>query len=206
VTGIGDLKRLLAGSPARAGERCEFCATAIAEPHSHVVNVVERTVLCVCRPCGLLFASAGAAGGHFRLVPERCVALAGAGGPAWDLLEIPVGVAFFFFNSALQRIAVMYPSPAGAIESTVPLDAWTDMVAAAPVLQSLEPDVEALLVRRTRGHDESFVVPIDLCYELVGLVRRHWKGFDGGEDAAREIDRFFARVGARCPVQAAASS
>jgi len=48
-------------------------------------------------------------------------------------------------------------------------------------------------------------VPTDLCYELVGLVRRHWKGF-GGEDAAREIDRFFARIGARCPAQASAAS
>jgi len=199
--GIGDLKRLLIGPASHGGVRCELCATPIAEPHAHVFNVVERTVLCACRACGLLFATPCAAGGHLRLVPDRCVAIGHTGGPAWDQLDVPVGVAFFFFNSALQRVAAMYPSPAGAVESTLPLEAWADMVAAAPVLQTLESDVEALLVRRTRGRHESFIVPIDLCYELVGLVRRHWKGFDGGEDAAREIDSFFARVGARCPAQ-----
>ena len=35
------------------------------------------------------------------------------------------------------------------------------------------------------------------CYELVGRIRRRWKGFDGGEDAWTEIDAFFAEVRAR---------
>jgi hypothetical protein len=40
-------------------------------------------------------------------------------------------------------------------------------------------------------------VPIDACYELTGIVRRRWKGFDGGEEAWRDIGDFFARLRAR---------
>ncbi len=42
-----------------------------------------------------------------------------------------------------------------------------------------------------------FVVPIDACYELVGRLRTVWRGFDGGQDAARAVDEFFGRVEAR---------
>ena len=34
-------------------------------------------------------------------------------------------------------------------------------------------------------------MPIDACYRLVGLVRLHWRGFDGGSEAWRAIDAFF---------------
>ena len=44
---------------------------------------------------------------------------------------------------------------------------------------------------------ECFLVPVDACYELVGLVRLYWKGFDGGQEAHEQIDEFFARIRAR---------
>jgi hypothetical protein len=53
--------------------------------------------------------------------------------------------------------------------------------------------VEAVLVR----DGECFLVPVDTCYELVGLVRTHWKGFDGGAEAHRRIDEFFSGIRAR---------
>jgi uncharacterized protein DUF5947 len=68
------------------------------------------------------------------------------------------------------------------------------VVAANPALAELAPDVEAVLVQRTGDGFESFVVPIDACYELVGLVRMHWKGFDGGEEAWAAIGGFFDAV------------
>jgi DNA-binding IclR family transcriptional regulator len=55
-------------------------------------------------------------------------------------------------------------------------------------------DVEALLVRRGERGWECYLVPIDACYELVGLVRMHWKGFDGGQEAWEAIDGFFDAV------------
>ena len=38
---------------------------------------------------------------------------------------------------------------------------------------------------------EHWLVPIDDCYELVGLIRSRWRGFGGGEEVWAAIDRFF---------------
>jgi hypothetical protein len=40
-------------------------------------------------------------------------------------------------------------------------------------------------------------VPIDVCYALVGQLRRVWRGFDGGTEARQAIDDFFADIAAR---------
>jgi hypothetical protein len=37
-------------------------------------------------------------------------------------------------------------------------------------------------------------VPITDCYELTGLVRQRWRGFDGGEDVHRAIAGFFSTL------------
>jgi hypothetical protein len=41
------------------------------------------------------------------------------------------------------------------------------------------------------------VVGIDVCFELVGLVRTHWRGLTGGADVRRELDAFFTRLDSR---------
>jgi hypothetical protein len=120
-------------------------------------------------------------------------------GEQWDRLQIPVGIAFFFFNSAIGRIAAFYPGAAGATESLLPLEIWGELVKAQPELAGLTADIEALLVRQlTRdATSECYIVPIDACYELVGRIRLHWKGFDGGEKAWSEIENFFSALRAR---------
>jgi len=183
----------------RAGERCELCTEPIADDHGHLVDLQARNLLCACRGCYLLFMSDGAGGAHFRAVPDRYLAFPDfqLSAAQWDSLQIPVGIAFFFLNSALGRVAAFYPGPAGATESELPLDTWEEVVAANPALQTLQPDVEAFLVRSDRnrgGTAECFLVPIDACYELVGHLRRLWRGFDGGREAHDEMDAFFARV------------
>jgi hypothetical protein len=50
------------------------------------------------------------------------------------------------------------------------------------------------LVRRDAKHGDAFLVPIDACYELVGELRRLWKGFDGGTEAREAMDAFFERL------------
>jgi hypothetical protein len=185
----------------RAGETCELCAEAIADEHGHLVDLQTRQLMCACRGCYLLFASDGAGGGHFRSVPERYLSFPEfALSPAqWDDLQIPVSVAFFFHNSSLDRVAAFYPGPAGATESELPLETWNEVVRANPRLETLQPDVEAFLVRSNPrgGPTECFIVPIDTCYELVGHLRRLWRGFDGGAEANAKLDSFFEGVRAK---------
>jgi hypothetical protein len=74
------------------------------------------------------------------------------------------------------------------------------VVAENPSLRALLPDVEALLLRapvRSGDHYECFLVPIDSCYELIGRLRRVWRGFDGGAQAREQIDEYFAAIRAR---------
>jgi hypothetical protein len=181
-----------------AEERCEMCAEPIDTQHSHLVNVGTRALLCSCRACYLLFTQPGAAIAY-RAVPGRYLTFPALelDGGRWDDLQIPVGVAFFFYNSALGKMVAFYPSPAGATESTLPLGGWDEVVKANPALATLSPDVEAILVRRTDEKTECFLVPIDSCYELVGRLRQLWRGFDGGKEARAAMGEFFDRLRAR---------
>jgi hypothetical protein len=203
------LKRFLQAPPkAPPGEHCELCNELIPDEHPHVVNLETRALLCACRPCYLLFTSRGAGAGKFAAVPDRYLydpefALTDA---QWDQLQIPVKMAFFFHNSVLDQTVVFYPSPAGATESMLPSETWDEVMAANPLFASLAPDVEALLVYRRDDRYECFLAPIDACYELVGRVRLHWKGFDGGQEAWEAIDGFFDRLRERSHTTSNATS
>ncbi|MEO8888506.1 MAG: DUF5947 family protein [Jatrophihabitantaceae bacterium] len=190
----------------RPGEVCEMCGEAVADHHSHVASLSERRILCTCRACYLLFTQEGAGARRLRAVPER---VAQADDFAftqaqWDDLAIPVDLVFLFEQTSLEnppepsRVVACYPSPAGATESELDLAAWADLAAANPILAGVEPDVEAVLVRRHgAGEFTCLVVPIDACYELVGLVRQYWSGFQGGDEVWQHIDEFFAQLQSR---------
>jgi hypothetical protein len=161
--------------------------------------------MCVCRACYLLFTDYNAEL-RYRAVPDRYLAFPGFAldRRAWEALQIPVGVAFFFTNSALGRTVAFYPGPAGACESQLDLEAWNAIRGADSRVGLLSDDVEALLVRVPDGADDgefaqpqSYLVPIDACYEFVGRLRMLWRGFDGGQEARQFIDDFFAQVKAR---------
>ncbi len=202
------LRRISTSRPAASpDERCEMCAQTIAEQHSHVVDVRNRAMMCTCRPCYLLFTQQSAEL-SYRSVPDRFLSFPdfAISSGQWDDLAIPVSVAFFFSHSSLGRVVAFYPSPAGATESELPLDAWEGIVTANPDLTTLEDDVEAVLLRKQGDAFSCYLVPVDSCYELVGHLRRLWRGFDGGQDVHRRLEQFFADVAARCrPVPAAAS-
>jgi hypothetical protein len=196
------LARLAQGAPVRAPapgpppvavEQCDLCAAPVPPGHRHLVDLDDRRLLCACRGCALLFDSKAAGGGHLRLLPTRRRRLDGfVLDPAgWDRLRIPVDMAFFFRSTPAARVLAFYPSPAGPTESLLELEAWTELEAANPVLGEMEPDVEALLVNRAGERREHWIVPIDDCYELVGLIRSRWRGFGGGEEVWAAIDRFF---------------
>lgn len=181
----------------RQDERCELCGEPLEPSHRHVLDLVERGLLCACRACSILFDRSAAGGGHYRLVPDRSRLIVDfdLDELRWQAFGIPVDMAFFFRNSALERVAAFYPSPVGATESLLSLEAWTDLEARNPVLATMAPDVEALLVNRAKGAREHWLVPVDACYALVGLIRTNWKGLAGGDAVWREIGRFFEELG-----------
>jgi hypothetical protein len=198
ATPLGVLQRLLQPRPA-PGKRCELCAAPIESDHGHVVDLEQRSLLCAYRGCRLLFDHEGAGGGRFRGVGERVLVLDdfALDEGRWESLQIPVSVAFFFHNSQTGGPVALYPSPGGATESELPLDDWEELVRDDERLATLRADVEALLVRRRSDDFECYLVPITACYELVGTLRLHWKGFDGGSEARAAIAEFFDDLASR---------
>ncbi len=188
---VAKLQRFMRGPQAAADEYCELCAAPIAHDHPHLAEPASRRLLCVCRGCALLLGNR--ADNKYRRVPEEAERLEDfhLSDVEWDAFGIPIGLAFFFRSAAEDRVVSFYPGPAGPTESLLDLAAWSGLVSNNPVLAALEPDVEALLVNRVNGARDYFRVPIDRCYVLVGLIRKHWHGVSGGSEAWAAIDGFF---------------
>jgi hypothetical protein len=196
---LGELARRSAEEREAALERCELCSEPIPPEHRHLLDLERRELMCACKACSLLFDRDAAGGGHFRLVGDRRLRLDDfeLSDLAWEELRIPVDMAFFFHNSTEGRVMAFYPSPMGPTESLLGLEGWNALVEANPVLETLEPDVEALLVNRARGERRQWLVPIDECYALVGLIRTRWRGLTGGREVWEEVARFFDELDAR---------
>jgi hypothetical protein len=175
-------------------ERCDLCGAALAPEHSHLMEPATRRLVCSCDACAILFS--GRKDGRYRRVPRSVRLLSDfrLTDAQWEELHIPINLAFFFHSTPAGRVVAVYPSPAGAMESLLTLEAWQALREENPVLGELEPDVEALLVNRVGPAQEHFRVPIDECYKLVGLLRAHWRGLSGGPEVWGEIGRFFASL------------
>src|SRR5579859_5181704 len=199
-------------------EQCELCSAEIGSSHRHLLELSKRTLTCVCRPCSILFGDPVAGGGKYRLVPARYLLLSDfhMTDEQWDDLMIPVNMVYIFLSSAggdhtpndaegatrvegATHAMAFYPSPAGAMESTLPLSGWDTLVSNNPILNGLQPNVEALLINRVQNrggesYREHYIVPIDTCYELVGLIRLKWKGLSGGEEVWKAIAEYFTAL------------
>jgi hypothetical protein len=165
-----------------------------------LLEPAARRLVCACTPCAILFGHRGDAKylrvprdvtnmSHLRLTDLQ-----------WEAFGLPIALAFFMYSTAAGRMVAVYPSPAGATESALPLEAWDELVAENPELAKLEPDVEALLVNRVGPARDYFRVGIDECYRLAGILRTHWSGFSGGSAVWEEIARFFATLRRRSGV------
>jgi hypothetical protein len=190
------LERRAARSPL---ERCELCSVGLSVDHRHLLDLSSRALCCVCDACVLLFSNPGAGEGKYRLVPRRYLALPDfqMTEAQWDELMIPVDMAFLLRSTGPKPVMAYYPGPAGAMESLLDLAGWTALAQSNPLLNDLEPDVEALLINRVQGAREYFIVPIDACYQLIGLIRLNWRGLSGGETVWQEIQEFFAALKAK---------
>jgi len=182
-------------------ERCELCSLELGADHPHLIELAQRRLTCTCEACAILFSGQGV---KFKRIPRRVAALSDftLTDPEWDGLMVPINMAFFFKNSLENRVIAMYPSPAGAMESLLALESWNEIAERNPVLQGMEADVEALLVNRlgyARAHSapEYFLLPVDECYKLVGLIRMHWKGLSGGTEVWENLGQFFGNLKAR---------
>jgi hypothetical protein len=190
-------------------EVCELCSAVLGPEHQHLVEPAQRSLVCACDACAFLFSQQGRT--KYKRLPRRVRFLPDLRitDGQWDSLAIPIGLAFLFHSSTLGRVVALYPSPAGATESLLSLATWNDLVEANPVLRDAESDVEALLVNRVgslRGSSgpTHYLVPIDACYRLVGVIRAHWRGFSGGTELWQEVERFFADLDERAEVVAEA--
>jgi hypothetical protein len=180
-------------------ERCDTCGAALEATHAHNFDPATRRIRCACPSCVTLYAKV------YKPVPKRVMNLPNfhITDAQWDDLMIPISLAFFSLSTHAQRTVALYPGPAGAAESLLRLEAWEEIVAANADLRGLQPDVEALLVNRVGNTRDYFIVPIDECYKLVGLIRLHWRGLSGGVKVWGEIAAFFEKLrakGERCPV------
>jgi hypothetical protein len=191
------LRRLARGaSPGAADqgqEHCDLCSEPIPPQHQHLLDLRSRELMCACRACAILFDREAAGAGHYRKVPDRRLNLEAfdLDDASWAALRIPVDMAFFFSSTQAERVVAYYPSPMGATESLLRLDAWRQLEDDNPVLSTMEPDVEALLVNRARGARQHVLGPIDDAYRLVGLIRTRWRGLSGGQEVWQEIERFY---------------
>jgi hypothetical protein len=174
-------------------EQCEFCSVPLEAGHRHLLEIAKRKIICSCNGCALRFDNVI---GRYKLVPRdtRRLDHFQISDVTWAALSLPIELAFFFHSTAAAKIVAMYPSPAGATESLLPLANWEALVVDNPVLSQMQPDVETLLVNRLRNAREYFIAPIDVAFELVGLIRLHWRGFSGGDHVWQELDRFFSRL------------
>ncbi len=181
--GLATLRRLVAAPP--QPERCELCAAEVPEQHQHLVDPEKRRLLCACDACAILFDHSGIT--KYRRVPRDIRELPGfeIDDALWNSLGIPIGLVFFFRSSVSNAMLAVYPSPGGPTETNVEEDVWSEL--AVP----LADDVEALLVNRIQGAREYYVVPIDECYKLTGLIRRNWTGLSGGDELWERIRLFF---------------
>jgi hypothetical protein len=186
------LRRLVAER--NSAERCDLCGAALQPDHAHLADPQARKLACACPACALLFSNRR--GGKYRRVPDVVHYLSDfrQTDVQWDSLGIPIGLAFFFHSTAAAKVVALYPSPAGPMESLLDFGSWDEMTQSNPCLKNMEADVEGLLVNRIGSTREYYLVPIDVCFRLTGLIRSRWRGLSGGAQLWREIDGFFAEL------------
>jgi hypothetical protein len=179
-------------------ERCDVCGTTVPDDHRHLLHLVDRRIVCTCEACWALHSGDA----EYRPTGMRELWLAefDCDDELWAAFGIPIGLAFVMRSTVAGPVVAFYPSPAGATESAVPAEPWATLVARNPVLEGLDADAEALVINRLSVPPQHAILPIDRCYELVGLIKSRWEGISGGAAIETAVPEFFASVRARAAV------
>jgi hypothetical protein len=175
-------------------ETCDLCHAALTGRHQHLFEPVARRVECVCDACAVLFSGDGRT--KYRRVPRRTLPIPDfqMTDAQWESLMIPIGIAFFYRSSLEHRVIALYPSPARPVESQLAFDSWEDIATQNPIVRGMEPDVEGLLAYRVAESRKYFLIPIDECFRLIGIMRMRWKGLSGGSALWMEVESFLASL------------
>ena len=183
----------VSSAPRAGDDHCDLCGVVIDPDHRHLLHLVDRRIMCACEPCFAM--RAGDA--ELRPAGTRVLFLDDfvLDDDLWAKFQIPIGLAFFLLRERGQGVVALYPSPAGATESELHLAAWDELVAANPILRELEAEVEALIVDRISEPRRCVIVPIDRCYELVGMIKSRWEGISGGRAIDDAVAEFFTALG-----------
>ena len=177
-------------------ESCELCGLALAAEHPHLFEHQRGRILCACNACSILFS--GQEQAKFLRVPRRITRLNNFAfsDAEWGAMTLPINLAFFTRRRDGSTKA-MYPSPAGVMESLIRLAPWLDLFGGDAALRDMEPEVEALMVNRIGSSASYFIVPIDACYQLVGVIRTKWRGLSGGGEVWQAIGEYFSNLDRR---------
>ena len=187
-----------------AEELCEMCSAGLPEEHQHLMELSTRKLVCACDACAVLFS--GQASAKFKRIPRGVWFLRDfhMSDAQWENLRIPIELAYICRSSPQGQAIAYYPGPAGAIESLLSLQAWSDIEEANPILKKLVSDVMALLINRTGASQgiapDFYAVPIDECYKLAGLIRMHWRGLSGGTEVWSQVNGYFASLKSKAEV------
>ncbi|HEY5188834.1 MAG TPA: DUF5947 family protein [Solirubrobacteraceae bacterium] len=194
----GGLPPRVSDSAAPSAERCDICHAPVPDDHRHMLHLVDRCIVCTCEACWALHSGDA----EYRPTGMRILWLEEFACPdeIWGAFAIPIGLAFFMRSTVTGSVVAFYPSPAGATESELSLEAWDALVALNPMLAELEADAEALVVNRISIPPQHAVVPIDQCYALVGLIKSRWEGISGGSALEQAVPEFFAALRERAVV------
>jgi hypothetical protein len=192
VSGLRGLAKPKPPQAASPDERCDLCTTTVPPDHRHMLNLYERQIVCVCESCWALRSGEP----DFRPTGTRTLWLEDFQLPEelWAQFRIPIGLAFFMHSSVTDCVVAMYPSPAGATESELHFETWGRLVELNPLLRSIEPDAEGLIVNRMSEPHQFVIAPIDRCYMLVGLIKASWEGISGGAGVERAIEGYFEEL------------
>jgi hypothetical protein len=186
---ISKLRKIAAPVQEEGVEQCDFCGTVLPDDHRHLVDLSEMKFMCSCEMCVILMAESG----KYKPIPQRTLELKEfeMSEELWSDFRIPVNMAFFVSDSKADGALAYYPAPTGATESQLKMAPWNQLKKLNPVLETLTPDLEALIVNRLDNANQYFIIPIDTCYKLIGMIRTSWQGISGGTHVNKIINDFF---------------
>ncbi|MGH7073394.1 MAG: DUF5947 family protein [Stellaceae bacterium] len=174
-------------------ERCELCRASLPATHAHLLELNSGELRCACSQCLKAFDGDNP---EFRAVAPRKEKLGSLhlSDAEWDAFQIPIDLAFLVRGE--RGLRALYPGPAGIVQSAGAAPGWNDLVSINDVLRDLKPEVEALAIDRVRGRRDAYLLSIDHCYALTGVIRSQWHGLSGGPAVWDAIGAYFTDANA----------